>query len=398
MWFWTPRGYSATDGKSYNVLTLLHGVPGTADGLVSALELGPQLQAAIDDGRLPPTIIAVPSLNPDAAQRSEPDCADIVGHAKVGTWIQEDVPRMIQATFPGTRADREAWALVGVSSGGYCAVWTTIMRSDVYATAGSLSGYDVPGIGGLASPELRESNTLSTLVARQPHHPIGLWLLGASDDPLALGTVTTLPAAVGGEDAVEAVRPPEGGHSWSLWKDQASTFLTWWSQRPDVNPNASAQPTPTATPSPTDEPTPDASSSEAAPAAAAPEAPAEENLGLADRLVRSFTQIRGTGVITVVGLLTLAATLACLIIPAPAPARDGGAEDGATRSRRGATAVDATGEASVAGSVAGVAVRVLLLAGACALAAILVGLIGNRFGGFYPTWALAWADIGPALW
>ena len=401
VWFWTPRGYSATDGKSYNVLTLLHGVPGTADGLVSALELGPQLQAAIDDGRLPPTIIAVPSLNPDAAQRSEPDCADIVGHAKVGTWIQEDVPRMIRATFPGTRADREAWALVGVSSGGYCAVWTTIMRSDVYTTAGSLSGYDVPGIGGLASPELRESNTLSTLVARRPHHPIGLWLLGASDDPPALGTVTTLPAAVGGEDAVEAVRPPEGGHSWSLWKDQASTFLTWWSQRPDVNPNAPAQPTPTATPSPTDEPTPDgsdASSSEAAPAAAAPEAPAEENLGLADRLVRSFTQIRGTGVITAVGLLTLAATLACLISPAPAPARDGRAEDGATRSRRGATAVDATGEASVAGSAAGVAVRALLLAGACALAAILIGLIGNRFGGFYPTWALAWADIGPALW
>lgn len=401
VWFWTPRGYSATDGKSYNVLTLLHGVPGTADGIVPGLDLGTQLQAAIDDGRLPPTIVAVPSLNADAAQRSSPDCADIIGRAKVGTWIQEDVPRMIRATFPGTRADREAWALVGVSSGGYCAVWTTIMRSDVYTTAGSLSGYDVPGIGGLASPELRESNTLSTLVARQPHHPIGLWLLGASDDPPALGTVTTLPAAVGGEDAVEAVRPPEGGHSWSLWKDQASTFLTWWSQRPDVNPNAPAQPTPTATPSPTDEPTPDgsdASSSEAAPAAAAPEAPAEENLGLADRLVRSFTQIRGTGVITAVGLLTLAATLACLISPAPAPARDGRAEDGATRSRRGATAVDATGEASVAGSAAGVAVRALLLAGACALAAILIGLIGNRFGGFYPTWALAWADIGPALW
>ena len=63
VWFWTPRGYSATDGKSYNVLTLLHGVPGTADGIVPGLDLGTQLQAAIDDGRLPPTIVAVPSLN-----------------------------------------------------------------------------------------------------------------------------------------------------------------------------------------------------------------------------------------------------------------------------------------------------------------------------------------------
>lgn len=45
-----------------------------------------------------------------------------------------------------------------------------------------------------------------------------------------------------------------------------------------------------------------------------------------------------------------------------------------------------------------VAGRTLLLISACALAAILVGLIGNRIGAFYPTWGLAWADIGPALW
>ena len=44
------------------------------------------------------------------------------------------------------------------------------------------------------------------------------------------------------------------------------------------------------------------------------------------------------------------------------------------------------------------AVRTLLLVSACVLAALLVGLIGNRIGAFYPTWALAWADIGPALW
>ena len=125
VWFWTPRGYSPTDGKSYNVLVFLHGVPGAADGMVSSLDLGAQVQAAIDDGRLPPTIIVVPSLNADATQRSAPDCADVVGRAKVGTWIQEDVPKMVQATFSGARTDREGWALGGVSSGGYCAVWTT---------------------------------------------------------------------------------------------------------------------------------------------------------------------------------------------------------------------------------------------------------------------------------
>ena len=393
VWFWTPRGYSATDGRSYNVLTLLHGVPGTADGVVPGLELGRQLQAAIDEGRLPPTIVAIPSLNADATQRSEPDCADIVGHAKVGTWIQQDVPKMIRATFPGARADRQAWALGGVSSGGYCAVWTTIMRSDVYATAASLSGYDVPDVGGLASPELRDANTLSALVARQRHAPINLWLLGAQDDPLANGTVTALPAAVGKGDTAEAVRPGAGGHSWSLWKEQTTAFLTWWGQRPSVNLNGPV-PLPTPTPSPT--PTPDASASQAPLAAETPPASPEESLGLGGRLVRSLTQIRGTGVITMACLLTLAATLACIVVPARAAARNGlsgaedgpGAEAGAARPGRGGAAV----------GVARAAVRTLLLVSACVLAALLVGLIGNRIGAFYPTWALAWADIGPALW
>ena len=397
VWFWTPRGYSATDGKSYNVLTLLHGVPGTADGVVPGLELGRQLQAAIDEGRLPPTIVAIPSLNADATQRSAPDCADIVGHAKVGTWIQQDVPKMIRATFPGARADRQAWALGGVSSGGYCAVWTTIMRSDVYATAASLSGYDVPDVGGLASPELRDANTLSALAARQQHLPIGLWLLGAQDDPLAAGTVTALPAAVGKEDTAEAVRPDAGGHSWSLWKDQTSAFLTWWGQRPGVNPNGPVQATPTPTPTPT----PDGSASQAPPAAEAPPASPEESLGLGGRLVRSFTQIRGTGVITMVFLLTLATTLACLVVPARAAARDG-AGDGENDIE---AAEASTGSSAWTGAARGwggttvrVAARTLLLISACALAAILVGLIGNRIGVFYPTWGLAWADIGPALW
>ena len=394
VWFWTPRGYSATDGKSYNVLTLLHGVPGTADGVVPGLELGRQLQAAIDEGRLPPTIVAIPSLNADATQRSEPDCADIVGHAKVGTWIQQDVPKMIRATFPGARADRQAWALGGVSSGGYCAVWTTIMRSDVYATAASLSGYDVPDVGGLASPELRDANTLSALAARQQHLPIGLWLLGAQDDPLAAGTVTALPAAVGKEDTAEAVRPDAGGHSWSLWKDQTSAFLTWWGQRPGVNPNGPVQATPTPTPTPT----PDGSASQAPPAAEAPPASPEESLGLGGRLVRSFTQIRGTGVITMVFLLTLSATLACLIVPARAERSGGraGAEDGAGPGAEAGAA--RPGRGGAAAVMARAAAKTLLLISACALAAILVGLIGNRIGVFYPTWGLAWADIGPALW
>ena len=96
-----------------------------------------------------------------------------------------------------------------------------------------------------------------------------------------------------------------------------------------------------------------------------------------------------------------ATTLACLVVPARAAARDG-AGDGENDIE---AAEASTGSSAWTGAARGwggttvrVAARTLLLISACALAAILVGLIGNRIGAFYPTWGLAWADIGPALW
>jgi len=103
-------------------------------------------------------------------------------------------------------------------------------------------------------------------------------------------------------------------------------------------------------------------------------------------------------------LLTLAATLACLVAPARAAARDEAGDGGDSENDTGA-AEASTGPSAWVGAARGwgrivvhVAGRTLLLISACVLAAILVGLIGNRIGAFYPTWGLAWADIGPALW
>jgi len=43
------------------------------------------------------------------------------------------------------------------------------------------------------------------------------------------------------------------------------------------------------------------------------------------------------------------------------------------------------------------AVGAVLLLAACALTTLTIGLVVNRIGGFYPTWSVAWENIGPAL-
>lgn len=359
---WTPRDYRPDDGVAYNVLVLLHGLPGTSESVLSALDIGPQVQDAIDKGGIPPTIVVAPSLNVDEHQSADPDCADIVGRAKVGTWVQEDVPRMVHTLFPGTRTDRGGWALAGVSSGGYCAAWTTIMRSDVFGNAGDMSGYNVPIIGGLSDPALSADNTLTTLLTRRAHSPIGLWVMSAVDDSTVTDATRELIGAGGPGDRVDVTLAPEGGHSGTLWKEQIPAFLAWWGRRPGVVPGTDAPET--APPAPT----------------AAAAQPAESRPPLPTRLAASFTGIRGKGVMTLMGLASILLTIACPIVPCRLRGVLAGA--GVTGRRR-ALVLAAAG-------------AVLLLA-ACALTTLTIGLVVNRIGGFYPTWSVAWENIGPAL-
>lgn len=229
VWVWTPRHYSPTDSRPHNVLLLLHGDPGTPDGMLYNLDITTKVQQAIDSGVLPPTLVVAPALSVDAAQRAEPDCADFAGRARVGTWVQVDVPRMLRANFPNVSADRQAWALGGVSSGGYCAVWTVLQRSGEFGTAAAFSAYDAPQIGGLAhNNQLRAAHTLSHLVKEADHSAVNWWLTAAQDDRDATHFVRHFALAAPQADHVARDLVPAGGHAWAMWRQRLPHFLTWW--------------------------------------------------------------------------------------------------------------------------------------------------------------------------
>ena len=101
------------------------------------------------------------------------------------------------------------------------------MRSDVFGNAGDMSGYNVPIIGGLSDPALSADNTLTTLLTRHAHSPIGLWVMSAADDSTVTDATRELIGAGGPGDRVDVALAPEGGHSGSLWKEQIPAFLAW---------------------------------------------------------------------------------------------------------------------------------------------------------------------------
>ena len=227
-----PAGYRPDDGRTYGVIEELHGYTGTPDSMIDGLQSAQSLQEAIDAGRIPPSIVVIPSLDVDDNPH---DCANLQGRPPVGTWEAQEIPRMVQATFPNVSSDRQAWMVAGISSGAYCAGWVAIENSDQFGAAGVISAFNAPIEGGLSGLGRRvvDQYTLSTMLAA--HEPQGsrFYIMGAQDDPLGSAqTAWRMADAVREPDSVTADTPETGGHAWPLWAERFQTMLQWWGQDP----------------------------------------------------------------------------------------------------------------------------------------------------------------------
>lgn len=227
-------GAPPDDGRRYGVIEVLHGYRGSPESIVGALHSAAALQAAIDAHRIPPSILVVPSLNVDNGAH---DCANLSGRPAVGTWVAQEVPRMVEATFPNVSHERSAWMLAGLSAGAYCAGWGALAAPAQFAAAGVMSSYDPPTEGGLATSgrAIADEYTLSRLVAAATPTGTRFYALGAQDDPLgAARAAWAMDAVVRKPDSVTVDTPVTGGHAWPLWVDRFPTLLRWWGEDPAV--------------------------------------------------------------------------------------------------------------------------------------------------------------------
>lgn len=453
IWVWAPRGYSPKSSGTFPVMVFLHGDPGTAAATASALKTAEAAQKAIDTGAMPPSLIVFPDLRADDRQAVAPDCANVVGQAKVGTWVQEDVPAIIRAAFPNVSPNRSGWGIGGLSSGAYCSVWTGIMRSEIFGYIISMSGYDAPVVGGMSADEtVKKQNTLSTLLATRPHPPLRLWVLAAQDDEGSTDIRINLPAATQPPDTVEVITPEAGGHATSLWRESFPAALAWWGTQlrspvPSGHESASASPSadPTASATP-------GSTAESADAQSGAGEQAPRNLG--EKILNMFTGIRGAGVIVMAWIAAIALSVAAVVpwrraggararvarpqdepqaetrpdvedgqvggdggqagsedAQAEGDASDTGAQSCGTDPTEVSAAPSGTrhlAEQPAGGDLRGrlaalgdAAVPVLLRTGvlglACLTGSLAVGLVVNRLGGFYPSWPVAVSEIIYAL-
>ncbi|WP_314874874.1 alpha/beta hydrolase-fold protein [Actinomyces oris] len=362
-----PAGYRPDDGRTYNVLEGLHGWVGDPQSLVTGIASPQRLKEAIDAGRIPPSILVFPSLNADGA--SQPDCVNINGRPPVGTWTAEEIPRMIQATFPNVTTQRAGWMIMGISAGAYCAARTAYDVPQRFGAVGVMSSYDLPGEGSLAHSgrELQAQNGLSTMLGKRKPDGMRFYVLGAQDDPYGTArTAWSMDEVVRKPDSVTVDTPSTGGHSWTLWNGHFPSLLTWWGSDPAVFAAAGL-------PAPQGDTRVKATTDGVKPLS---ETSKDQRAAKSVSSVRAKPfEINGLGTMIVALVVSLGA-LGVVLFWSP---RWGRRRDGGRPSA-----------ARLGGAILG---RALVIVVAAGLVALTVGIGANASGGFYTSWGDLWASV-----
>jgi enterochelin esterase-like enzyme len=227
---WVPPGYDAPANahQAYPVVELLPGYPGTPSTWFHAVHGVSALKEVIAAGRAHPFVLVAPVTTVVPGRDTE--CVDFPGGPRVETWLTDDVRQAITTAFR-VQPDRNAWGLMGFSTGGYCAAKMAIRRPDLFSAAVTMQGDAVP-----QTPEVRRDRALNAgnsvldlLRTRRP--PVSLLLAGTRQDHASNEAINQIMPLVRPPMTAFSYVLPSGGHNASVWNSMLPNAYAWLSGR-----------------------------------------------------------------------------------------------------------------------------------------------------------------------
>jgi len=235
------------------VVYMLHGWPGTPNGLIAGVQA--PLEAAFAKGA-PPFIAVFPDGN--ALTHSDSEWADSYdGRAKIDTWLTTNVIKAVEAGNIRSRDDR---AILGFSMGGYGAAIIGLHHPELYGQVVTLAGYFVIddlsnafGPGAETDAKHRYQNPVTFIKTANKQK----WFMGESTQDytqLIRGQAASWAAKLKSVKATYATSFVPGGHSYLFVSNEIPGVVKWlkWAT---VTPPANL-PTPTPSSSQSSSPIP----------------------------------------------------------------------------------------------------------------------------------------------
>jgi enterochelin esterase-like enzyme len=241
-----PPQYFSKDYADYRfpVIELLHGSPGQPSAWVNVMNVVPIYLQAMASGKADPAVLVMPDT--DGGQQYGLQCLNDPGGLQDMTYVAEEVPDWVAANLrvqkPGI-----AWGVAGYSEGGYCAANIALQHPNLFAYAGSLSGYfspvqsQVPANGKpngkpidvfefARDKKLLALNSPDEYVTRVPitaSVPQFFLAAGAADAGDVQAAETFRQELVLRDADVPLDIIPGGGHQASVWRAALAPMLDW---------------------------------------------------------------------------------------------------------------------------------------------------------------------------
>lgn len=219
--------------KQFPVVELLDGYPGSPQTWVGPMHLQRSADTEINSGRALPFIAVMPVQN-YLPQGRDGQCLDVPGGAQVESTLTSQVRRSILANFR-VSADRSAWALMGYSTGGYCALKIALRYPQYYASAVSILGNSSPyqdastGPVFTVHPDLRDANNPLWLVAHRTPPDTAVLLAASRGDPVTLRAAQAFARLASEPTQVQVVSAATGGHNFHTFRLYESVAFDWLS-------------------------------------------------------------------------------------------------------------------------------------------------------------------------
>ncbi|MGO9078594.1 MAG: alpha/beta hydrolase [Streptosporangiaceae bacterium] len=229
-----PQYFQKAYARSrFPVELALTGYPNESWSIVKFLALPATAARLSARGKTKPAVLVMMNVSPDLPRDTE--CTNVPAGPQVESFFAQDVPLAIERTFR-VQTGRSGWAVLGYSTGGYCAAKLAMLDPGQFSAAVALSGYYTAlrdnTTGNLygSSRAYRNENNLIWRLHHLPAPPVPVLVTATRTEGIYSGTRAFL----------QAVRPPmrgyslilpQGGHNYHTWGRELPQSLEWLSAR-----------------------------------------------------------------------------------------------------------------------------------------------------------------------
>jgi len=218
----------------FPVVLALTGYPNDPWSIVRRLALPATAARLAGTGQIGPAIYVM--MNVSVALPRDTECTNVPAGPQALTFLAQDVPLAVERTFRA-QSGRSGWAVMGYSTGGYCAVKLAMTDPYEFSSAVSMAGYytavtdrTTGNVYG-GSVAFRNENNLDWRLGHLPAPPVSVLVtssrVGEKDLPGTLAFLRLIRPPMQGYSLIVA----QGGHNYGTWQRQLPQSLEWMNRR-----------------------------------------------------------------------------------------------------------------------------------------------------------------------